>query len=904
MTEALYDRMNWADIEEITYAEASHPKRILGPHKMEDGWLIQAYVPTAVEMFILIGKKTIPMELADESGFFAGFLPFRIAGMGTPDYRYHITFDDGSTEELGDPYAFPSFYTDEDIRKYQAGIFYDVYDKMGAHPDTIDGVSGVRFSVWAPNAERVSVVGDFNLWDGRRHMMERHGDDGIFELFIPGLPAGTLYKYEIKCRHIPPFLKIDPYGQAFQLRPDNANIVADLRQFTWTDDQWEAKKKERKASGIKEQPVSIYEVDLGSILRKQPVINEDGTVENGSEFYNYRELAEKLADYVKREGYTHVELMPVMEHPLDESWGYQVSGYYAPTSRFGTPADFQYFMNYMHASGIGVILDWVPAHFPKDDWGLAGFDGTLLYENPDPKFATHPHWGTALFNYRRHEVSNFLISSAMFWARVYHADGIRMDAVAAMLYLDYGREGQDSPRNMYGGNENLDAVEFLKHLNTEMRKQYPGVLLIAEESTAWPNVTAAAEDNGLGFDLKWNMGWMNDFLKYMEIDPFFRKGSYQELTFSMLYNYSEDFLLCFSHDEVVHGKRSMLAKMPGETFEEKAENLRAAYGYLYSFPGKKLLFMGQDFGQYDEWSEKQEIEWNLLEYPVHKGIQDYVKDLNALYRSTPALYKFDYYPDGFEWINCSYSTLSLLLYLRKTEKPEETILVAANFDNMAHEKFRVGVPFMCTAKPILCSSDQKYGSNASLRKTTRKAKKQKWDERAYAVDIDIPPMSVTYYQLTPCEEPVEKPKKQTNVKEAKPAAAKKTDIKKKPAAPKREAPKTVKAEPKKSVRAKSKTETKPKKTEKKTAEKPVVTENLAQKATEVTAAAKKTVTKKAAEVTTEAKRVVTKKAADVTRAAKKAAEVSETAKKTVTKKATDMTTAAKKTVAKKAKEKK
>ncbi|MDD6281853.1 MAG: 1,4-alpha-glucan branching protein GlgB [Oribacterium sp.] len=765
MTEELYNIMNWADVEEITYSESTQPKRILGPHLLEEGLLIQAFLPTAKDIEVKIqGDRVYQMELADEQGFFAVLIPEKEEWHGEiPKYSFLITFDNDTTEETEDPYSFASIYTDEDLKRFNAGIHYEVYNKMGAHPVVIDGVEGVEFSVWAPNAQRVSGVGDFNLWDGRRNMMQKLGDSGVFELFIPRLKPGTLYKYEIKQLHKDPFLKIDPYAFGFELRPNTASIVRDIEDFTWTDQEWQEKKLTAKP---KEEPMSVYEVHLGSFIRKQPLINEDGTAVNGSEFYNYREIAKKLAEYVHKMGYTHIEIMPVMEHPLDESWGYQVSGYYAPTARYGTAEDFMYFMNYMHEQGIGVILDWVPAHFPRDSWGLAQYDGTALYESPDPERASHPHWGTLIFNYARYEASNFLIANAMFWADKYHADGIRMDAVASMLYLDYGRQGGNAPRNMYGGNENLDAVEFLKHLNSQFHKKFPGTLLIAEESTAWPNVTGSVEDGGLGFDLKWNMGWMNDFLSYMQCDPFFRKNNYNQLTFSMIYNYSEDFQLVFSHDEVVHGKRSMLGKMPGKTFEEKARNLRAAYGYFWTHPGKKLLFMAQDFAQYDEWSESQEIEWNLLEYPVHKDTQSFVKDLNEVYQSHPALWKLDYYPDGFEWINCSYRDLSLVMFVRKTDKPEETILVVSNFDNIAHPKFRVGVPFCCTAKALISSDDKKYGGFGMVHKVAHKAEKMEWDDREYSVEIDIPSMSTTIYQLTPATPEPERKKKAAQKSEA------------------------------------------------------------------------------------------------------------------------------------------
>ena len=449
---------------------------------------------------------------------------------------------------------------------------------MGAHPIELKGIKGVLFSVWAPCAMRVSVVGEFNRWDGRRHQMNRLGNSGVFELFIPGLDVGTIYKYEIKNRKGEPMLKADPYGNYAELRPNNASVVWDIETFNWTDSQW---MEERKKRDSKTKPMAIYELHLGSWIRKPISVDEEGKEIVGSEFYNYREIAPRLAEYVKEMGYTHVELMPVMEHPLDASWGYQVTGYYAPTSRYGTPDDFMYFMNYLHEQGVGVILDWVPAHFPRDAYGMACFDGSCVYEHQDPRQGSHPHWGTLIYNYGRPQVKNFLIANALFWAEQYHADGIRMDAVASMLYLDYGKNDGEWVANIYGGHENLEAVEFLKHLNSVFKGRKNGALLIAEESTAWPQITGNVKDNGLGFDYKWNMGWMNDFIGYMSYDPYFRNHHYGELTFSMLYAYSEDFVLVFSHDEVVHGKYSMLCKMPGETYEAKANNLRAAYGFMW-----------------------------------------------------------------------------------------------------------------------------------------------------------------------------------------------------------------------------------------------------------------------------------------------------------------------------------
>ncbi|WP_320918387.1 1,4-alpha-glucan branching protein GlgB [Enterocloster bolteae] len=772
MEQKLYDLMDWAGIEELVYSEASNPHAMLGPHLTEDGLLIQALVPTAAEISVKISStgKKYPMELADEAGFFAALIPRKSK---TP-YTLEVTYDNGVTEELYDPYSFAPQYREEDLKKFAAGIHYTIYEKMGAHPMTIDGVAGVYFSVWAPCAMRVSVVGDFNLWDGRRHQMRRlgEGDGSVFELFIPGLYEGEIYKYEIKTRAGEPMLKADPYANYAELRPNNASIVWDIDKYKWNDKSWMA---QRAKTDTKDKPMNIYEVHLGSWIRKETVKDETGQDLVGSEFYNYRELAPRLAEYVKDMGYTHVELMPVMEHPLDESWGYQVTGYYAPTSRYGAPEDFMYFMDYMHGQGIGVILDWVPAHFPRDAYGMAVFDGTCVYEHMDPRKGSHPHWGTLIYNYGRPGVSNFLIANALFWADKYHADGIRMDAVASMLYLDYGKNDGEWVPNIYGGNENLEAMEFLKHLNSVFKGRKDGTVIIAEESTAWPMITGDPKEGGLGFNYKWNMGWMNDFTNYMRCDPLFRKNNYGELTFPMLYAYSEDFVLVFSHDEVVHGKGSMIGKMPGETLEKKAENLRAAYAFMMGHPGKKLLFMGQEYAQTAEWNEGASLEWELLEYPVHKNMQDYVKALNRLYREHPALYEMDYDPDGFEWINCSYQNESMIIFLRKSRKSEETLLFICNFDNMEHEKFRVGVPFHGKYKEIFNTDAKDFGGEGRVNGRVKTSRKLEWDEKDDSIEVYIPPMSVSIYTCTQAAETVKPDGKKSGAKKTadkKPAAGK------------------------------------------------------------------------------------------------------------------------------------
>lgn len=757
MDEKLYEMMDWAAIEAVVYSEEDNPHALMGPHVTEEGILIQTFIPTAVKVSVKVEgvKREYPMELEDEEGFFAVLIPRKTI----PGYTYKVEFDNGQVKEFGDPYAYQPQITEKETKKFNAGICYDIYEKLGAHPMTINGVDGVYFAVWAPNAVRVSLVGDFVLWDGRRLPMRRLWDSGIFELFVPGLKAGMLYKYEIKAKGGLTFLKADPYANAAELRPGNASVIADLRKFKWTDSAY---MQSRKKKSFKKEPVFIYEMHLGSW--KKPA-------EEASSFYNYRELAPMVSDYVKEMGYTHVELMPVMEHPFDGSWGYQVTGYYAPTSRYGSPEDFMYFMNYMHEQGIGVILDWVPAHFPRDTFGLSTFDGTCLYEHLDPRQGSHPHWGTLIYNYGRPEVCNFLISNALFWADKYHADGIRMDAVASMLYLDYGKQDGEWVANIYGGNENLEAIEFLKHLNSVYKKKFPGSMLIAEESTAWPKITSPVEEEGLGFDYKWNMGWMNDFIDYMSKDPIFRSGCHGELTFSMVYAYSEDFILTLSHDEVVHGKASMIGKMPGERPQQFA-NLRAAYGYMMVHPGKKLLFMGQDFAQYSEWSEEKSLEWELLQHQEHEQMQNYVKALNVFYREHPALYQLDYNPDGFEWINAISANENMLVFTRNTRKKEEMLLIVCNFSPLVYENHKIGVPYPGKYKEIFNSDRKEFGGSGVVNARLKQSKKDECDDRENSITIKVPPMAVSIFSYTKSA-----PKASTN-KKAKETAEKAAPAKK------------------------------------------------------------------------------------------------------------------------------
>ena len=757
MADKLYDMMDWAEIEAVQYSEEKYPRNILGPRVTPEGILIQCFFPEEEKVSLrTLSDRKLHAMTEEDGGYFAILLP----GKKIPRYTF-VLGDKKEGREIYDPYAFPSQITEKEEARFQAGICYDIYEKLGAHPMTVQGVEGVNFAVWAPNALRVSVVGDFNRWDGRTCQMHCL-DSGIFELFIPGLKAGDLYKYEIKAKGGLTYLKADPYANAAQMRPDTASVVADLRDYEWQDQEWMRTRGEKQGY---QDPMFIYEVHLGSWKKPK---------EGEKEFYNYRELAPLLAEYVKDMGYTHVELMPVMEHPLDESWGYQVTGYYAPTSRYGSPQDFMYFMDYMHREGIGVILDWVPAHFPRDTFGLSAFDGTCLYEHQDPRKGFHPHWGTLIYNYGRPEVKNFLIANALFWADKYHADGIRMDAVASMLYLDYGKQDGEWVANIYGGNENLEAIEFLKHLNSIFKKKYPSALLIAEESTAWPKITGDLEDEGLGFDYKWNMGWMNDFLNYMKYDPVYRGSHHDELTFSMIYNYSERFLLSLSHDEVVHGKGTLVQKMPGE-YEQKLSNLRLAYGYLTAHPGKKLLFMGQEFGQDMEWDEKKELDWEALDYPAHTQMKDYMKALLHLYRSCPALYRDDFKTEGFEWINCLEWEKNLLVFLRKTEKEEDTLLVVCNFSNVVYEDYQVGVPYPGKYKEISNSDSAVYGGAGNVNLRVKMSRDQECDERKQSIKIKVPPLGISIFQYTKV---VEKISDNKTARRKKRPAVRKRDLKK------------------------------------------------------------------------------------------------------------------------------
>lgn len=746
MNNKLYKLMNWPRIEAVVYSEEKQPQEILGPHFVGNHTLFQTFQPGAseVKLHVTLEKKAVSMEvnantnqvlsmeMVDENGFFACLVPGNI----TTDYLYEVIDQQGQSKMIKDVYAYQKAEHAKDGEKFLAGIHYTIYDYLGAHIRMINGVLGTFFAVWAPNAVRVSVVGDFNHWDGRVHPMIQQKDTGIFELFLPDVLDGECYKFEIKKKGNVTVLKADPYAFSQQLRPDTASIVYDSK-YQYQDFEWMANRKKYRGQSA---AISVYELYLGSFQR-------DG---KSNEYKNYRELAPLVADYVTRMGYTHVELMPVMEHPLDASWGYQVIGYYAPTSRYGTPDDFRSFVDTLHQAGIGVILDWVPAHFPKDSYGLEQFDGTCLYEHLDPRRGCHPHWGTLIYNYGRPEVSNYLIANALYWVEQYHIDGIRMDAVASMLYLDYGRNEGEWVANIYGGNENLEAIEFLKHLNSIMKKRNPDVLMIAEESTAWPKVTGALDEDGLGFDLKWNMGFMNDYLSYIQYDPYFRAYHHNELTFSMIYAYSENFMLTFSHDEVVHGKGTMLGKMPGTT-EDKFANLRLSYAYMMTHPGKKLLFMGQDIGELEEFDENRQTDWGLLKHKENKGLNLLVQDLNKLYCENPALYELDTVPEGFQWINCISSDRCMLSYLRKSKKEEEVLLVVANFANVEQE-FQVGVPLAGKYKEIFNTDQKCYGGNGIVNSRAKAVSEEETDEFPYSIVMKSAPLSLSVFKFLPFTE--------------------------------------------------------------------------------------------------------------------------------------------------------
>lgn len=717
-------------IEAIVTGNHGRPFDVLGPHPNEEETIVRVYLPYAAQVTLLAQDTAYPMTRIHPIGLFECRLPIPDPAFA---YQLQLITDQGDALTLEDPYRFPPTLSDFDTHLMAEGTHQKIYEQQGAHLIEREGVAGVRFRVWAPNALRVSVVGDFNRWDGRRHPMAFHHGTGVWELFIPGLAERTLYKYEIKSHNRGyTVLKTDPVGFFSELRPNNASVVWNIDKYEWQDQAWIENRPQHNSLNA---PISVYELHLASWRHK--------LVGDKWEWLSYTELAAALIPYVQEMGYTHIELLPVAEHPFDGSWGYQVTGYYAPTSRFGTPDEFMAFVDACHQAGIGVILDWVPAHFPKDQHGLAFFDGTHLYEHADPRQGEHPDWGTLIFNYDRNEVRQFLISNALFWMDKYHIDGLRVDAVASMLYLDFSREpGQWIP-NRYGGRENLGAINFLRTFNERVHELFPHVLTIAEESTAWPGVTAPVAEGGLGFDLKWNMGWMHDTLRYMGNDPIYRAYHQGTLTFSLLYAFSEKFLLPFSHDEVVHLKKSMLDKMPGDLWQKFA-NLRTLYAYQYAHPGKKMLFMGGEFGQWQEWSEARSLDWHLIDgYEKHGGLQRLVRQLNRLYRETPALYADDYSWNGFTWLDIHDSRNSVISFLRHDPASAQYVIVVCNFTPVVRRDYPIGAPDAGTYRELLNTDAIEFGGSG-VAPGPLLAEPGPWVNQPYVIRLTLPPLSVLY----------------------------------------------------------------------------------------------------------------------------------------------------------------
>jgi 1,4-alpha-glucan branching enzyme len=678
----------------IAAARHADPFAVLGPHVQGGNLVIRAFHPSAERVEVAHAAGVAAMARLHPGGVFQAEFPGVAAVF---DYRLRVIYPDGHAAEIDDPYRYGRVITEYDLYLFAQGRHTRIYEKLGAHLTRIGEADGVHFAVWAPNADRVSVVGDFNAWDGRVHPMRRLGMSGVWEIFLPGLAEGQRYKYEIRsARGGDVLLKADPYGFRCELPPLTASIVA-RRDHVWNDADWFAERASRHE--WLNRPMAIYEVHLGSWAR---------VPEDGNRWLTYRELADRLVPYVKEMGYTHVELLPVMEHPFFGSWGYQGTGFFAPTSRFGTPGDFKAFVERCHQQGIGVILDWVPGHFPKDAHGLARFDGTALYEHADPRQGEHRDWGTLIFNYGRNEVRNFLLANALFWLEEFHVDGLRVDAVASMLYLDYSRQDGQWVPNRFGGRENLDAIDFMRELNALTHGEYPGSITIAEESTAFPAVSRPTYLGGLGFTYKWNMGWMNDTLEYVKQDPVYRRYHQRLLTFSLLYAFSENYILPFSHDEVVHMKGSMWGKAPGDAWQ-KAATLRALYGYMYAHPGKKLMFMGMEFGQRSEWNHDRSLDWHLLDEPLHAGLRTFVRDLNHAYAAQPALHERDFEPAGFQWIDCNDSDNSVVSLIRKAANHEDLVIAILNFTPVPRHGYVVGVPPAASYAEILNSDAAVYG---------------------------------------------------------------------------------------------------------------------------------------------------------------------------------------------------
>ncbi|WP_337758986.1 1,4-alpha-glucan branching protein GlgB [Anaerotignum faecicola] len=750
------------DIFHIVNGEHSDPHTVLGMHEMEEDGrkavVVRAFLPNAAGITVIDyanKRKKYPMERLHADGFFEVTIADREEWFR---YQLEYTDADGNTWRSYDPYSFSPTLSEFDRHLFGAGTHYEIYEKMGGRLMTHEGARGAAFSVWAPNAKAVSVIGDFNNWDARRSPMRRLGESGIWELFLPAAAEGDKYKFHVTQCDGRVVDKTDPYGVYAEVRPNNASVLYPLKRYKWKDRRWMTA---RRKYDFRAAPMNIYEVHLGSWKRAE-----------GNRFLSYTELAEQLIPYVKEMGYTHIEMLPVEEHPFDGSWGYQVTGYYAPTSRYGSPDEFKQFVDACHQNGISVILDWVPAHFPKDDFALARFDGTALYEHQDPRLGEHIQWGTYIFNYGRKEVANFLLANALYWMDIFHIDGLRVDAVASLLRLDFCKEeGQWLP-NVYGGSENLEAIEFLKHMNSVIAEREPGALMIAEDSTAWPGVTKKVDEGGLGFSLKWNMGWMNDFLSYIKLDPIYRKYHQNKLTFGMAYHYAENFVLVLSHDEVVHTKSSMIGKMPGDVWQSFA-NLRLSYGFMMGHPGKKLLFMGGEFAQYSEWSEARSLDWHLLQYADHQEMQAYVKELNHLYAEEPAFWAEDFDPNGFQWIECDDAESSIVSFVRRSEEKELVFL--CNFTPVVHRGFSLGVPQEGVYHERLNSDAARFGGSDVINAVPLQSKAEPAGRCPFRVELDVPPLGMVILER-------EQPKKQPRTKKPKTRTAAngtKTDAKRK-----------------------------------------------------------------------------------------------------------------------------
>jgi 1,4-alpha-glucan branching enzyme len=730
------------DLENVSaLLEGRHPRpfELLGPQRVradgEMAWSVRAFLPHSRQAWLVDprDRSSRPMRRIHPAGLFEAVCPWLETASGS-GYLLRVSDDPGESSWQPDPYAFPGSLSDLDAHLLGEGRHWESYNRLGAQLREVQGVRGVSFAVWAPNAASVAVVGDFNRWDGRCHLMQQRTASGIWELFVPGLEAGEKYKFRVRTAAGDACDKSDPYGFAAELPPRTASVVADLGRFQWNDNDWLSRRRDRDP---RRQTLSIYEVHLGSWRRQTDRLHG---------WLNYRELAHRLVDYCRRMGFTHVELLPVSEHPYSGSWGYQTVGYFAATSRYGTPEDFMYFVDYCHRHGIGVILDWVPAHFPRDGHGLRRFDGTALYEHDDPRRGEHPDWGTLIFNYGRNEVRNFLVANALFWFDKYHIDGLRVDAVASMLYLDYSRKEGEWLPNEHGGRENLEAIDLLREVNREAHGRFPGVLTIAEESTAWPGVSHPVDGGGLGFSFKWNMGWMNDTLRYMRQDPIHRRHHHNQLTFGLMYAYSENFVLPLSHDEVVHGKRSLLGQMPGDLWQKFA-NLRLLFAHMWMHPGKKLLFMGGEFGQWNEWSSDADLQWDLLQWDSHRGLQRLIADLNALHAREPALHELDHEPAGFEWIDCDNHAESALSFIRRGASGDAFLVVAANFTPVVRHQFPIGVPAPGRYRELFNSDSTYYGGGNVGNPAAIPTRDTPCHGRPWSLAITLPPLAVVVFKL-------------------------------------------------------------------------------------------------------------------------------------------------------------